>query len=63
MCVSTTSPTPTRRLSTDTSYPVMFLETAILIPFPNERDKGEVLYLAFTTNVRMINFILFKWLI
>nr|CAH0105720.1 unnamed protein product [Daphnia galeata] len=45
--VSTTAPTPARRLVADISNPIFFVETAIIIPFPPETNNDDVLYLAF----------------
>lgn len=51
MYVSTTAPTPARRLVADISNPIFFVETAIIIPFPPETNNDDVLYLAFQPKV------------
>jgi hypothetical protein len=51
MYVSTTAPTPARRLVADISNPIFFVETAIIIPYPPETNNGNVLYLAFQPKV------------
>lgn len=51
MYVTTTSPTPVRRRVADVSFPVIFIETAIVIPFPGEEDKAQALFLAFDNQV------------
>lgn len=51
MYITATAPTPSRLLVTDVSYPVYFVDTAIMIPFPTELDNTEALYLAFQNMV------------
>ena len=39
MCVSTSAPSSARLLVLDVSYPVVFVDAAIVIPFPTEKTK------------------------
>lgn len=39
MCVTTIPLTSAKSLVIDMSFPVVFVETGIIIPFPNEKDK------------------------
>ena len=54
MLVTTIAPTLSRRLVIDTSHPVFFVETAILIPFPSEEDSAQVLLLVFKPTVKSV---------
>ena len=47
MCASTTSPTFIARQVVDASYPVYFVETSIVIPFPEEKAKIMILLTTF----------------
>lgn len=51
MYVTTTTATPARRLAVDISFPVIFIDTVIVIPFPSEEDKAQALFLAFDDQV------------
>jgi hypothetical protein len=39
MCVTTSAPSSAKLLVSDISYPVLFVDAAILIPFPKEKTK------------------------
>ncbi len=39
MCVTTSAPSSAKSLVSDISYPVLFVDAAILIPFPKEKTK------------------------
>jgi hypothetical protein len=39
MCASTSAPSSAKFPVLDTSYPVVFVDSAILIPFPKEKTK------------------------
>lgn len=53
MLVTTTAPTLARRQVLDISFPVFFVDTAILIPFPSEEDNTEILLEVFQPTVRL----------
>ena len=54
MCASTTSPTYAALKVVDMSYPVYYVDTIIIIPFPEEEAKTMILLIAFQAKVLLI---------
>lgn len=52
MCASTTSPTYATMKIVETSYPVYYVDTAILIPFPAEEAKTMIIVASFQGKVQ-----------